>query len=65
MGRNSYMLPKIRRAFEHGLQLLTAALASTRVPSYLSYFIRPDDPLLMDRLAPDFSEDRSNSEALK
>ena len=46
------MLSKIRRAFEHALELLTHALADSRAhndETFLSYIVRPDDPLLADR----------------
>eukprot|EP00606_Chrysophyceae_sp_TOSAG23-5_P000844 GSChrysophyteH2.ASY1.ANO1.516.1 assembled CDS len=46
MGRGSFMMPKIRRAFEHAQQLLGFALSDSTAKSYLSYFIRSDDPLL-------------------
>jgi hypothetical protein len=49
MGRNSFQMPKIRRAFEHALQLLSAALTNQDCDSYLSFFIRTDDPVLQDR----------------
>jgi non-canonical poly(A) RNA polymerase PAPD5/7 len=49
MGRNSFQMPKIRRAFEHALQLLSAALANFDCDSYLSFFIRTDDPIFKDR----------------
>jgi len=49
MGRNSFQMPKIRRAFEHALQLLSAALSNPDCDSYLSFFIRTDDPMLKDR----------------
>ena len=49
MGRNSFQMPKIRRAFEHALQLLSAALTNQDCDSYLSFFIRTDDPMLKDR----------------
>jgi hypothetical protein len=51
MGKNSFMMPKIRRAFEHALQLLTAAITSDRVESYLAFLVRPDDPALCNRPA--------------
>lgn len=48
MGKNSFLLPKIRRAFEHSYQLLCCALR-TQNPSYLSYVIRGDDEALLAR----------------
>lgn len=65
MGRNSFMMVKIRRAFEHAHQLLTVAVADTNQPSYLSFVIRPDDPALADRPGPELHDARSNSEALR
>ncbi len=65
MGRNSFMMVKIRRAFEHAHQLLTASLADNRVPSYLSFVIRPDDPALAGRPGPELTDHRSNSEVLQ
>jgi hypothetical protein len=65
MGRNSFMMVKIRRAFEHAHQLLTASLGDTHSASYLSFVIRPDDPALADRPGPELTDKRSNSEALK
>lgn len=50
MGRNSFLLPKIRRAFEHAHQLLTVALNDSNQSSYLGYVIRGDDPYLVQRL---------------
>ncbi len=64
IGRNSYMMPKIRRSFEHAHQLLTAALGDPRVPSYLAYVVRPDDPALQDRPGPELGSKRSNADAL-
>jgi non-canonical poly(A) RNA polymerase PAPD5/7 len=64
IGRNSFMMPKIRRSFEHAHQLLTAALVDPTVPSYLAYVVRPDDPALMDRPGPELSARRSNALAL-
>jgi hypothetical protein len=50
MGRNSFMFPKIKRAFEHAHQLLTAAFAKNIVEdSYLSFVIRSDDAILANR----------------
>ena len=61
MGRNSYMFFKVRRAFEHAYQVLYTGLCGealevgTRSSSeqfgFLSFVIRPDDPVLMQRLA--------------
>lgn len=65
IGRNSYMMPKIRRSFEHAHQLLTAALGDPRVPSYLAYVIRADDPALQDRPGPELGAQRSNADALR
>ena len=64
IGRNSYMMPKIRRSFEHAHQLLTCALADHKVKSYLAYVVRPDDPLLKDRPGPQLGARRSNADAL-
>lgn len=65
VGRNSYTMPKIRRAFEHAHQLLTVALGDPRVPSYLAYVVRPDDPVLQDRPGPELGARRSNADALR
>ena len=64
IGRNSFMIPKIRRSFEHAHQLLTAALGNHHVPSYLAYVVRPDDPALQDRPGPELGARRSNADAL-
>jgi DNA polymerase sigma len=53
LGRSSYMMPKIKRAFEHAHQLLQAALSDSTVESYLSYVIRADDALLLTRSPPE------------
>lgn len=54
MGRGSYMIAKIRRAFEHAYQLLTVALQSSNDSmesiSYLGYVIRGDDASLIARI---------------
>ena len=63
MGKNSFLLPKIKRAFEHAYQLLTVTLADESVESYLSYVIRTDDPLLTERL-PDLSSLRTNADII-
>mmetsp|Transcript_20506 Transcript_20506/g.34311 ORF Transcript_20506/g.34311 Transcript_20506/m.34311 type:complete len:380 (+) Transcript_20506:29-1168(+) len=65
IGKNSFTMPKIRRAFEHAHQLLCAALVDGRVPSYLAYVVRPDDPILQDRPGPELGGQRSNADALK
>jgi len=52
IGKNSFQLPKIRRAFEHAQQVLTCALMDNRVESFLSFLIRPDDPVLTGRPGP-------------
>jgi hypothetical protein len=59
IGRNSYMLPKIKRAFEHSHQLLTSALSGPASVSYLSFVIRSDDPQLISRYF-DLTTDRGN-----
>lgn len=57
IGRNSFMLPKIKRAFEHAHQLLSAALfGQTEAESYLSFVIRTDDPVLATRCGELFLE---------
>jgi non-canonical poly(A) RNA polymerase PAPD5/7 len=70
MGGNSFMVPKIKRSFEHGYQVLSSALSSgsssgnrrgLRTESYLAYVIRSDDPSLADRPGPDLCSNRSNS----
>lgn len=65
MGRNSFQIVKIRRAFEHAHQLMTSSLGDPKVASYLSYVIRPDDPALADRPGPELNDSRSNKAALK
>jgi hypothetical protein len=64
IGRNSYMMPKIRRSFEHAHQLLTCALADPHVSSYLSYVVRPDDPALQDRPGPELGARKSNADVV-
>ena len=64
IGKNSYMIPKIRRSFEHAHQLLTCALCDHKVTSYLSYVIRPDDPALAGRPGPELKARKSNADAL-
>jgi DNA polymerase sigma len=53
MGRGSYNMPRIRRAFEHAHQVLLVALAPSlhddAVPSVLAHIIRSDDPALASR----------------
>lgn len=60
MGKNSFLLSKIRKAFEHTYQLLCYALANypssgankeaaQRLDSVLSLVIRGDDPILLAR----------------
>eukprot|EP01039_Chlorochromonas_danica_P001099 gene1099-1192_t len=49
MGKNSFLLPKIRRAFEHTHQLLAAALKEEKRDSYLAFIIRGDDAALVAR----------------
>jgi hypothetical protein len=51
MGKNSYLLPKIRRSFEHSYQLLTVALNDSKQSTYLGYMIRGDDTILFNRLS--------------
>ena len=36
-----------------------------RVPSYLAYVVRPDDPVLQDRPGPELGARRSNVDALR
>jgi predicted nucleotidyltransferase len=60
MGRNSFMFFKVRRAFEHAYQVLYTGLcgdaleavtrSGTEQFGYLSFVIRPDDPVLVKRL---------------
>ena len=65
MGKNSFLLPKIRRALEHALQLLAFALADPSAPSYLMFFIRTDDPLLQKHSDVDSgSEDSQDSDCV-
>jgi hypothetical protein len=59
-GKSAYMMPKIRRSFEHAHQLLSAALTDSRIESYLSYVVRTDDALLIDRPAPELGARRYN-----
>ena len=54
MGRGSYNMPKVRRAFEHAHQVLLVALTraqsqSESVPSVLAHIIRSDDSTLASR----------------
>jgi hypothetical protein len=52
MGRNSYNMPKIKRAFEHGCMVLVATLQSRQTKSsILSYLVRTDDSFFMERIA--------------
>lgn len=44
------MMQKIRRTFDQALQLLTVALNDYNEFSYLCYFIRGDDPVLVQRI---------------
>lgn len=37
---------------EHAHQLLTSALSDSRISSYLSFVVRPDDPVLANRPLP-------------
>ena len=60
IGRSSFMMAKIRRSFEHAHQLLCAALVDDRIESYLSYVIRTDDPLLINRAPPELGASRYN-----
>lgn len=72
MGGNSFMMPKIKRSFEHGYQVLSAALSSgtrdatqgRRTESYLAFVIRADDVSLAVRPGPELCSDRSNTVAL-
>ena len=43
IGKNSFMMGKIKRAFEHGWQLLTSSLSQKKGTSYLNFIIRPDE----------------------
>jgi DNA polymerase sigma len=56
MGKNSFLLPKIRRSFEHALQLLSFALSDGAAASYLGFFIRTDDPALHQEVTTDLNE---------
>ena len=52
IGRSSFMLPKVRRAFEHAQQCLLSSLTdyhSHKEDSLLSFIIRADDPSLLGR----------------
>ena len=60
LGRNSYLLPRIKRSFEHAHQLLTAAMKDVPNGPYLSYVVRSDDPILANRTI-DIFTDRSNA----
>ena len=51
MGRNSYLMNKVKRSFEHAYQLLVVALNDPRQATYLGYVIRGDDPVLVERAA--------------
>ena len=53
-------MKKVRRSFEHAHQLLSAALRDTEIESYLSYVVRTDDPLLIDREPPALGAARYN-----
>ena len=53
-------MPKVRRSFEHAHQLLSAALCDPYIESYLSYVVRTDDPLLVDRDPPELGAARYN-----
>jgi DNA polymerase sigma len=50
MGKNSFIMGKIRRSFEHAYQLLTVAMNNPHQHSFLSYIIRADDPYLVGRI---------------
>lgn len=65
MGSNSYMMPKIKRAFEHSNHVLTSALQKNNSKSYLAYIVRPDDPNLMDRPGPELNSAKTNADAMK
>ena len=46
------MMPKIKRSFEYAYRVLSIALSTAtegQQYSFLSYIIRPDDPLLLSR----------------
>lgn len=49
VGKNSFEIRKVKRAFEAAHTALCAALCSAHEESYLAYLIRPDDPALVDR----------------
>lgn len=52
IGKNSFMITKIRRAFEHASQVLLSTLNSDpdSIQSYLCNIIRADDPTLLSRV---------------
>lgn len=51
LGRNSFMFSKIKRAFEHAHQVLTATLSNPEYEeSYLAYIIRSDNAILTSRV---------------
>ena len=52
VGRNSFLAPKIRKAFEHAYECMITVISQGRSESYLSYVIRADDPLLLYRHFP-------------
>lgn len=43
IGRNSFLAPKIRKAFEHAHEVLITVLAQGRSESYLGYVLRDED----------------------
>ena len=51
VGRNSFLAPKIRKAFEHAHEVLITVLSQGRSESYLGYIIRADDPSLVHRFS--------------
>lgn len=51
VGRNSFLAPKIRKAFEHAYEVLITVLSQGKSESYLGYVIRSDDPLLLNRFS--------------
>ena len=50
MGRSSFQMPRIRRAFEHAHRVLLYAVAAPNLRSILSLIIRVDDEMLSSRV---------------
>jgi DNA polymerase sigma len=54
IGKNSFMIAKVRRSFEHASQVLTSILSTdpTSMVSYLAYLIRQDHVMMLGRSLP-------------